>query len=132
MAAAPTGDTTGGGCLDVSTVATRVILVLAGALLLQTSAPLLAASNDWCEGRVEASLAKLASSLGELDVAREAPLRAELLAVCQESQARNAETAGSQASSAAPGAAGEESSTILGVEIRRAPEGADGYDRVRK
>ena len=113
-------------------VTTRASFLLSGALLLQTSAPLLAASDDWCEGRVEASLANLASSLGDLDVAREGPLRAELLAVCLESQARNAETAGSQASSAAPGAAGEETSTILGVEIRRAPDGADGYDRVRK
>ena len=119
----------------MSTRSDRVLLVtvmLSGSFLLQANEPALAAASDWCLGRVETSLANLASSLGALDAAQEAPLRAELLAVCQEAQATNSTTMNPQAGSTDPGSTAEDSTTILGVEIRRAPDGADGYDRVRK
>ena len=111
---------------------TRVTVMLLGALLLQATESALAASDDWCPGRVETSLANLSSSFGALDSAQKAQLRAEVLAVCHEAQTASSAAMNAQAGSTDADSSPPESSTILGVEIRRAPDGADGYARVRK
>ncbi|MGA0840700.1 MAG: hypothetical protein ACO3Z6_15550 [Pseudomonadales bacterium] len=101
----------------------RVVFAAISLLLASQSQ----ATTDWCSARVDTSAALLAPSL---DASTEASVREELLAVCRDAQAQ--QKSSEATAQAASSAAGTDSTNVFGIEIRRAPDGADGYDRVRK
>jgi len=98
-------------------------------MLMATALPGLAAA-DYCADRAEAGLADLASVLQPAaDGASANRAREVLLRVCREARGEGvaqAEEAAAQAKADA------ETTELLGVEIRQAPEGAAGYQRARK
>jgi hypothetical protein len=108
------------------------VLILSFSLQYPAKTAAYEATDDWCLKRVETSLATLSSNIGEFDGAQEASLLEELSSLCQEARAKGSAVVAGQAGSKAPSVSNEASSTILGVEFRRAPSGADGYERVKK
>lgn len=88
------------------------------------------AAADYCEERADAALADLAGVLQPAaDGASANRAREVLMRVCREARGEGvaeAEEAAAQAKADA------ETTELLGVEIRKAPEGAAGYERARK
>jgi len=99
------------------------------AIVLVAAMPGLAAA-DYCKERSEAALADLAGVLQPAaDGASANRAREVLMRVCREARGEGvaeAEEAAAQAKADA------DSTELLGVEIRKAPEGAAGYERTRK
>jgi len=94
------------------------------------------AAADYCTDRAEAALAELGSVLTHsADGASAGVAREVLVRVCRDAQG-NPDAQGADAAAVAPAGAAveadDDSTTILGIEIKTAPEGAAGYARARK
>jgi hypothetical protein len=84
------------------------------------------AAADYCDERAGAALAELNAVLVDSPDGSQAQVARDVLVrVCRDAQADGASAAASEAAEA-------ESSELLGVEIKKAPEGAAGYLRTRK
>jgi len=91
------------------------------------------AAADYCTDRAEAALAELGSvRTHSADGASAGVARDVLVRVCRDAQGNPAADAAAVAPVEAAVEADDDSTTILGVEIKTAPEGSAGHARARK